>query len=156
MRMRCPNCDSPDVFEDEDRGVLVCEECGEEIRIAGTRRSSYRDDDDYEERPRRRLRPRTPVAVASMGAVLGFLCGVVSCLVFCLWPLGLPLSIAGVVLCIIFRGSTSPRLAVSGFVLSATGLIFSLGFMVLTIAGISLQDNFSGLKTPPPFFPTKP
>ena len=111
--------------------------------------------------PPRRRRPEVrrdePAGGPGALAVMAFVLGVGSCLIFCLWPIGLVTSSAGLV-CAVQGSRAGPRkLAVAGLVLSAVGLMFALGFMALTIAGISLIEPKSGARlAPPPFFPATP
>ena len=145
----CPGCGAGVTTEPADAGAAVaCWRCGAAVPVARrrVRRRRYRDDDDDEPR-------REPVSAV---AVVSLLLGIVSCVLFCVWPLTLITSVAGIVGGALGRNTASRKLAVTGLVLSATGLIFAVGFLVLTVAGVSLIDLKGGPKVPPPFFPVHP
>ena len=159
----CPECGAGVVTEPADAGgLVVCWRCGAAVAVPEAApaavvrpRASRRppdDDDEYDE-PRRRPRRRERVDAT---AVLSLVLGVLSCLLFCVWPLTLVTSVAGIVGGVLSRGTPSRKLAVSGIVLSSVGLIFAVGFLVLTVAGVSLIDLKGGPKVPPPFFPVHP
>ncbi len=157
----CPQCGAGQVAEPGDAGgVVACWRCGAGVPIAPatpptrlrpSRRSDFEDDDEPR-RPPRRAR-RAPVSAA---AVLSLMLGVVSCLLFCVWPLTLLTSAAGLACAAFSRDTPSRKLAVAGLVLSSVGLIFAVGFLVLTVTGVSLIDFKGGPKVPPPFFPVHP
>ncbi|MGL6074323.1 MAG: hypothetical protein ACRC8S_09190 [Fimbriiglobus sp.] len=158
IRTRCPECNTPQTFDDED-GLVECRYCETVFRLAGT--SQYRgqdqDDDDYDDRPRRRKpRRRERSRPTSIAAVFGFILGTLSCLVFCVWFFSMPFAFFGLILSLLERKGHSPRLALAGFVLSCTGMIFGTGFMVATIAGITSAASITQKRTAPPFFPAKP
>ena len=168
----CPQCGAGVLAEPADAGVgVACWRCGGVVpvpvaafapdpvplvRQRASRRRRDEDEDDSEgggpRRSPRRPRPEPVSAVAVVSLVLG----VVSCVLFCVWPLTLVTSVAGIAGGAIARDTASRKLAVSGLVLSATGLIFAVGFLVLTVAGVSLIDFKGGPKVPPPFFPAHP
>ena len=93
---------------------------------------------------------------ADVAAVMSLVLGVVSCLLFCVWPVTLVTSVVGLACGAFGRNTASRKLAVGGLVLSSTGLIFAVGFLVLTVTGVSLIDFKGGPKVPPPFFPVHP
>ena len=155
----CPGCGAGVTTEPADAGAAVaCWRCGEVVLVPAAepvtvpvvrrrvRRRRDRDEDDDEPR-------REPVSAV---AVVSLVLGVVSCVLFCVWPLTLITSVAGIVGGTLGRNTASRKLAVTGIVLSSTGLIFAVGFLVLTVAGVSLIDFKGGPKVPPPFFPANP
>ncbi len=143
----CPRCGAEQLTEPADAGrTIICWACGERFPAPGRVPTVRR------RRPTRRPRP-APVSAA---AVLSFVLGVLSCVLFCVWPVSLATSVAGLVTGAFGRKTPARKLAVSGMVLSAVGLIFGVGFLVLTIAGISLFDPKGTGKVPPPFFPATP
>jgi len=161
----CPRCGAGQTTEAADAGrAVACWRCGERVSTPGpvvlarppvaarAARASRRGDD---EPPRRRpRRPRPPPV--SGAAVTSLILGVLSCLMFCAWPVSLATSVAGLITGAVGRDTPSRKLAVSGIVLSATGLIFGVGFLALTVAGISLFDPKGTGTSPPPFFPVTP
>lgn len=157
----CPQCGAGQVAEPGDAGgAVTCWRCGASVPVAEAapvvrpRAARVADDFDDDE-PRRRPRPprRVPTSTA---AVMSLVLGVGSCLLFCVWPLTLFTSVAGLACAAISRDTPSRKLAVAGLVLSSVGLIFAVGFLVLTVAGVSLIDFKGGPKVPPPFFPVHP
>ena len=149
----CPRCGAEQLTEPEDAGrTIICWECGERFpapgRVPTVRPRAVR----RRRRDARRPRP-APVSAA---AVLSLVLGVLSCLMFCVWPVSIATGVAGVITGAFGRTTPARKLAVSGMVLSATGLIFGVGFLVLTVAGISLFDPKGTGKVPPPFFPANP
>lgn len=112
------------------------------------------EDDDWDDRPRRRV-PKPGESAATASLVLG----IISTLIFCLWPVGGITSITGFVFAFYALRTPSHRMAVWGLVLSFVGIVFAIGFAVLTIAGISLFEGTQRITpkptpwTAPPFFP---
>ena len=156
----CPECGAGVVTEPADAGGLVaCWRCGaavavpEAVPVIVQPRVSRRTDDDVPPRRGPRLPRPEPVSAT---AVLSFVLGAMSCLLFCVWPLTLVTSVAGLVGGVVSKDTPSRKLAVGGIVLSSVGLIFAVGFLVLTVAGVSLIDLKGGPKVPPPFFPVHP
>ncbi len=155
----CPQCGAGQVAEPGDAGgVVACWRCGASVPVAPAvpvlwPRVNRRDDDDDE--PRRRPRPQRQAPV-SAAAVMSFVLGVVSCLLFCVWPVTLFTSLTGLACGAFGRDTPSRKLAVAGIVLSSVGLIFAVGFLILTVTGVSLIDFKGGPKVPPPFFPVHP
>ena len=120
------------------------------------RANRYRDDedDDWDYRQRRHApAPGESAAIASL------VLGIISTLIFCLWPVGGITSIAGFVFAFYGLRTPSHKMAIWGLVLSFVGIVFAAGFAVLTIAGISLFDGTQRITpkptpwTAPPFFP---
>jgi hypothetical protein len=153
MPWRCPECDSPRTFEVDEDGYVECQDCGTEFRAAGSRRAI--PDDDYDDRPGRRRRRRDRYVQPSSPAAVGSLvAGVIGCVFFCVSFISIPLGILGVGLAVTSRNSSSRALAASGFVLSATALIFGIGFAISIGAGIVANPWQPG-RSAPPFFPGK-
>ena len=149
----CPRCGAEQLTEPEDAGrTVVCWECGERFPAPGLVPTVRPRAVRRRRRDARRPRP-APVSAA---AVLSLVLGVLSCLMFCVWPVSLATGVAGIITGAFGRNTPARKLAVSGMVLSATGLIFGVGFLVLTVAGISLFDPKGTGKVPPPFFPANP
>ena len=145
MVVPCPDCGAGQTTEPTDAGrTVVCWDCAARFPAPGVPIV----------RPRRRVRRerREPVSPA---AVLSFVLGVVSCLLFCVWPVTLGTGLVGVAAGVLGRRTASRRLAVAGLVLSATALVFAAGFLVLTVAGVSVFEP-PGAKSAPPFFPLDP
>ena len=137
----------PNRYDDDDR---------EDSRPRHRRANRYWDDedDDWDYCPRRHApAPGESAAIASL------VLGIISTLIFCLWPVGGVTSITGFVFAFSALRTPSHRMAVWGLVLSFVGLVFAIGFAVLTIAGISLFDGTQRITpkptpwTAPPFFP---
>lgn len=137
----------PNRYDDDDR---------EDSRPRHGRANRYWDDedDDWDYRPRRHApAPGESAAIASL------VLGIISALIFCLWPVGGITSITGFVFAFYALRTPSHRMAVWGLVLSFVGIVFAAGFAVLTIAGISLFDGTQRITpkptpwTAPPFFP---
>ena len=159
----CPRCGAGQAAEPGDAGgVVTCWRCGASVPVAPAaplvqprvaRRADESESDDFDE-PRRPRRPRRePVSTA---AVLSLVLGVVSCLLFCVWPVTRFTSVIGLACGAFGRNTPSRKMAVGGLVLSSVGLIFAVGFLVLTVTGVSLIDYKGGPKVPPPFFPVHP
>jgi DNA-directed RNA polymerase subunit RPC12/RpoP len=147
----CPRCAAEQLTEPEDAGrTIVCWECGERFPAPG-RVPTVRP-----RTPRRRPTRRPRPAPVSAAAVLSLVLGASSCVLFCVWPVSLATSVAGIITGAFGRTTPARKLAVSGMVLSAVGLIFGVGFLALTIAGISLFDPKGTGNVPPPFFPANP
>lgn len=155
----CPQCGAGQAAEPGDAGgVVTCWRCGAAVPVAEatpTLRPRLSRHDDFDDEPRRRPRParRAPVSAA---AVVSLVLGVVSCVLFCVWPVTLFTSVTGLACGALSRNTPSRKLAVGGLVLSSVGLIFAVGFLVLTVTGVSLIDFTGGPKVPPPFFPVHP
>ena len=134
----------------------------EEYRPRRQRPNRYWDDDDDDDdewyyRPRRRRSYAPPPGESA--AIASLVLGIISVLIFCLWPIGGITSAIGFVFGYKALRTPSHRMAVWGLVLSFVGIVFAIGFAVLTIAGASLYDGNPRITpkpvpwTPPPFFP---
>lgn len=97
--------------------------------------------DDYEPPRRRRTRDLHPDG--SGYAMTAMVLGIVSCVIFCLWPVGILTSLGGLACGAAGLRTRARRAAVVGLVLSSVGLIFAIGFGVLMIVGF-LQDAAAG------------
>ena len=68
-----------------------------------------------------------------------FIAGLVSLLIFCLWPVGLVTSVAGLAMGAAGLKSRSRGLAVTGLVFSCVGLTFAAGVGVTMVVVIAAE-----------------
>lgn len=114
--------------------------------VARVRRRTW-DDDDWEP-PRRRRR----TASSGDGAIFALVLGIVSVCIFCLWPIGMITSGIGMTLGARALPTRARAMAVTGLVLSTVGMIFAVGFAVVTVAAVAkfgLDDGIGSVRTQP-------
>lgn len=90
-----------------------------------------REFDDYEPRRRRRIHPD-----GSGYAISAMVLGIVSCVIFCCWPVGIVTSSIGLICGFAGLKTRARKAAIVGLVLSSVGLTFALGFGVLMLTGV--------------------
>ena len=149
MRTVCPRCLAglvvDRVYSHQD---VTCGSCGHVCvaEPAGPfRRRPSRFEDEPDDRPRRR-RPRPDESNWAIGS---FLLGIISSVIFCLWPVGLMVSVAGLVTGARGLRSRSRNLAIVGLVFSVVGLIFAAGIGVTMVVAI-VASSGSPDPNPPP------
>jgi hypothetical protein len=145
----CPECGARQLVELGDAGrTVICWRCEERFVVPGDRD----DFDDEPRRPRSRRRREPLPPIVSPAAVVALVMGVLSAAMACVWPVSLCTSVAGLITAYFGVKTPSRKLAVAGGVLSAVGLIHGVGFLVLTIAGVSVFGDLKNSQ-PAPFFP---
>ena len=91
--------------------------------------------------------PQVPRGTSGM-AIASLVCGIVSLLLFCFWPLSVPLGIVALILGLIARSkikrgeATGGGLALTGIVTGAIGMLISIGVVVGIIANKDKIEQF--------------
>jgi hypothetical protein len=91
------------------------------------RANRYEDEDDYEDYERQRTRRQTKQGTGLGDASL--ILGIVAMFVFCCPPIGIPLTIIGLVLGVLGCFSTNNGTAIAGLILNGLFLLVSVGFL---------------------------